>query len=332
MTGQFGFSGKVFFIFTETCRHVQAGTSCDVASIWKAGHYPRDSSHIPTQAPRLGARIASRIDLGDATKLDLDELEELRNTLRRSGEALEVARAPIYIHCAPCACLIQTGLDICDQLPPKGMAKELLKFEIRVDAQLTASCCVAEGRDRVCSIVNSIRSEESAHGDRWPTLSYLHNMDRDWLDQRAYEYEEEMKPQETSDLQHILQYGSQWPSQVAGIIILGERDHLLPAVSKPPFKALKRTPRETQFFELKKDSHEMTYLGSYTPKPPLARKPGVGPQQATASKSPAPPQLPTTSAALQPSSQSSPTSLTVDPRSPKRQKTTSSTTTTAPKS
>ena len=60
---------------------------------------------------------------------------------------------------------------------------------------------------------------------------------------------------------------------VAAVIVLGERDHLVPMLQYPPFQESERTLREKQFFNVKREvvaaigwSWSLKYLGSFTAK------------------------------------------------------------------
>lgn len=264
---------NIFFILTQPCRNSEAGEFCEVAASLQ--DRLKKYSHQAAQVPSLGQRIVSHIDLHQVSSMELDKIEEYRNKARERYESPDLLKSAIYIHCPPCACSIQMALEIC--LEVQGIARDMLDFKVRFDARLTASCCLAEGRERLNAIFNYIRSGETA-ASPFIAPHLLKNVDRDWLDQRVYEYEDEVEPQTTNDLRHILE-GYRSLHSVAGIIILGERDHLLPALNRPPFAALERTPRETQFFKLD-HSAKLSYLGSYSPRPPvLVRRGDAGSQQ-----------------------------------------------------
>jgi hypothetical protein len=104
--------------------------------------------------------------------------------------------------------------------------------------------------------------------------SNIQYIDRDWIDQRLYEQEDEMfqisVPGEGRSLSFAF---GQLPSQkLAAVIILGERDYLVPMLQYSPFQRSERTPRESQFFQVNRENHAtgwrwyLKYGGNFTAK------------------------------------------------------------------
>ena len=81
--------------------------------------------------------------------------------------------------------------------------------------------------------------------------TFLMLIDRDWLEQRLYEYEEEQYRRSSRHPSNILMDildPHEYHTNITGIHILGEADQCVPIMQSPPFPSAARMPRETWSF------------------------------------------------------------------------------------
>ena len=237
-----------------------------------------DPSHLAyeTEPWNLASRLLSRISFSKVG-FDVKKLPELQRDVGIKGKPLIIKKDRVYIYCAPCLCQVWTAFRICNDA--EGLAKTLLQFCVRVDNRLVATCCQASsGAGGLAAIVDQIRSIEmdGKHLESPYQGKNIKHIDRDWIDGILYNQEDELfQPSaigEARSLSFIFDYGS--TEEVAAIIVLGERDHLVPMLQYSPFQKPERTLRENQFFQVMTEdfgaadewSWSLFYLGSFTAK------------------------------------------------------------------
>ena len=203
-------------------------------------------------------RITSTVDLREVGG-------DFSNPFSIDGDELRQAQLPlakIYIYCAPCACLIQAALSICQK------SSSFLEILVRPDDRITASCRPEGiGVDGLVSLLNEIKITEARGGASIRTINCI---DRLWIEQRLFRIEEVYQPQRS---RHISYNNRHIFTEVCGdkkcigIVILGEVNHSRSMMHTPPFPPTARLPRETEIFQMKRRGGiwERKYLGTYTP-------------------------------------------------------------------
>ena len=268
----------VSLVLTAPCRLVSEDLSCDsgLGRIFSGEKYTysTDPSHLAneTQPWDLASRLLSTISYD----FDLDRLPELQRDAELEGKQLAITKKKVFIYCAPCLCQVWTAFRIC--YGAKGSAEVLLRFCVRIDDRLTATCCQASSATaRLAAVVDQIRSIEMDDKHQYPSYqgTNIKYIDRDWIDQRLYDQEDELfhtlAVGEARSLSFIF---NQFPTTyMAAVIVLGERDHFVPMLQYSPFQESNRTLRENQFFLVKRKvvttnewSWSLKYLGSFTAK------------------------------------------------------------------
>jgi hypothetical protein len=215
----------------------------------------------------IGRLIAETVQLADfypyVSSLTMHRYKDL-DELQRA--ALSIAN--FYIHCAPCACLIQTAFSVC-----KDIASTLLRVTIRPDDRLRADCCSQENRaEGISLLVKGIKQQE-ANTKNYRMDGQIKYFDRWWMERRLQELDTEPTSSLSTAEQVFFEYLG--AKKCAGIIILGELDDCLPLMQVRPFPIMARIPRETEIYQMKKmewpfdddeDEFERIFLGTYTPK------------------------------------------------------------------
>ena len=207
---------------------------------------------------------------------DMDRLPELQRDAQIEGKELAIKKGKVYIYCAPCLCQVWTAFRICKGA--SGPEEALLQFCVRIDDRLTATCCRASsGTAGLAAVIDQIRSIEMDGNHLYPlqlgkNIKYI---DRDWIDQRLYDQEDELFQASAFDEGTSLAFIFEkfLAKNVAAVIVLGERDHLVPMLQYSPFQKSERTLRENQFFNVRREvvaaigwSWSLKYLGSFTAK------------------------------------------------------------------
>jgi len=215
----------------------------------------------------LSRRIASHITLEDVSNVDLETLTKLRFGLHQrllgiSETASDVSSdhgdpfhvATIFIYCPPCTCLIDTAVDMCQNMPDP----QLLKCLIRIDDRLPCSCFEQPSALEALSLImKEIREVES--GFPRITASYLRRsragyVDRDFLESRIWELETERAlpiPTTPEDnLERIFQSHRYLDNQ-AGVVILGEHRCLEALMRALAVRLETRLPRENEVYWLR---------------------------------------------------------------------------------
>ena len=264
-------------VLTAPCRLVSEDQSCE-SSLGRLFSYEklcqlRDPSHLAdeTQPWDLGSRLLSAVERGP----DRDRLLELQKDADSEGKTIAYQKDKVYIYCAPCLCQIWTAFRICERA--QGPAEVLFQLCVRIDDRLPATCCqVSSGTAGIEAVVDQIRSIEMDGKHHYPSYhgKNIKYIDRDWIDRRLYDQEDEVFQISAVDEARSLSFiFDQVPVEdLAAVIILGERDHLVPMLQYSPFQTSERTLRESQFFQVKREklddewSWSLKYLGSFTAK------------------------------------------------------------------
>ena len=245
---------------------------------------------VPPGAYQIGSSpghwIAKDIDPQKFTSIDLEKLAETHRTLQvhaiDEGEtALPIESqfsVKLYIYCPPCACQIATALEIC-----RSAGKSLyLDIRIRVDYRQPTSCSLSSSRiDGLASLIDYIKRQESSSDLSEYEKADLKAVDRQWLEQTIYDYEEEVQittPSPANRLSHIVR-PHKGEDSCAAIVILGEADYCIPLMGAPPFPPFKtgRMPQETQLYRsIQGYDHKWHwkrhYMGTYSRRYPLTKK------------------------------------------------------------
>jgi hypothetical protein len=215
----------------------------------------------------LGYRL-----LGNAKIADRDELEVI---VSRRYEYLKACdRFPdheylkaVYVYCAPCACQIQTAINLCRG---KGVS-EFLRFFIRIDERILSSCRrMAQGIELLSSLQDRLEEYPQEY------------IDCPWLEQRIeYLDREEYAPRNanpTSLLAEILSQKLETLLEVEAIIIIGEAQFCAPMLDSPPFPIEPRKTKERDYFEISYSIVSITPLKISWKKNVSALTPGVWPR------------------------------------------------------
>ena len=249
---------------------------------------------IPSRTSYTGSSpgywIAEHIKPQNFTFIDLEKFVENHVALQAHAIA-ELRDLPIenqfsvklYVYCPPCACQVATALNICQSVNKSRH----LDIRIRVDYRQSTSCSMSSSRiDGLVSLIDYIKTEESKSQISENADKRLKAIDRQWLEQIVYDYEEEVQMTTQSpanQLCHIVR-PHQDESLCAAIIILGEADYCIPLMEAPPFPPSKpgRTPQETQLYRMFQTfdstalkphwSWRRHYMGTYSRKEPLKKK------------------------------------------------------------
>ena len=267
-------------VLTAPCRLVSEDLSCE-SSLGQLFSYEvnqlTDPSHLANETHPwdLASRLLSTICIL-GTAMDMDTLPALQRDAQLEGKELPVEKEKVYIYCPPCICQVWTAFRICKGA--KGPEEALLQFCVRIDDRLTATCCRASSNTaKLISITEQIRSIEMDGKHLYPfyqgkNIKYI---DRDWIDQRLYDQEDELfQASAVGEARSLAFIFDQFPKKdVSAVIVLGERDHLVPMLQYPPFQKYEKTLRENQFFQVKRQaattnewSWSLKYLGSFTAK------------------------------------------------------------------
>ena len=264
-------------VLTAPCRLVSEDQSCESSLgrlfSYENSHHITDPSHLANEKKPwdLASRLLSTIGFS-RVGFDLKMLPELQRDAELERRQLAINKDKVYIYCAPCLCQVWTAFRICNGA--QGVANALLRFCVRIDDRLTATCCQAtSGTAGLAAIIDQVRSIE-LDGASYQGTNIKH-IDRDWIDQRLYDQGDELFQAlavgEARSLSFIFDQNSM--NNVAAVIVLGERDHLVPMLQYSPFQKSERTLRENQFFQVKRQasainewSWSLKYLGSYTAK------------------------------------------------------------------
>ena len=266
-------------VLTAPCRWASENLSCEAALgrlfSYVNLNYFEDPSHLANETSPwdLASRLLSTITFSKSG-FDMDKLSELQRDATITG------KDKVYIYCAPCICQIWTAFRICSGAG--GPAKALFQYCVRIDGRLTASFCqVPSGTAGIAAIVEQIRSIEMDETRSYDSLSRtkVGYIDRDWIDKRLYDQEDEIfQISAVGEARSFSFIFDQFKvmEDLAAVIILGERDHLVPMLQSSPFQKSERILRENQFFQVMRKEIDrewrwsLKYLGSFTAKRSLS--------------------------------------------------------------
>ncbi|KAK0516272.1 hypothetical protein JMJ35_000875 [Cladonia borealis] len=274
----------VSLVLTAPCRSVSGDQSCEssLGQLFSYENLPQytDPSHlaIETQPWDLASRLLSTYD-SSRYVTDRDRLLELQREADSEGKTFAFQKDNVYIYCAPCLCQIWTAFRIC--IGAKGPADSLFQLCVRIDDRLRATCCqVSSGAAGLAAVVDQIRSIEMDSKTMYPSFlgKNIKYIDRDWIDQRLYDQEDEVfQIPAVGGARSLSFIFDRLPTKdLAALIVLGERDHLVPMLQYSPFQRSERILRENQFFNVKREEIDgerrwsLKYLGSFTAKRSLS--------------------------------------------------------------
>jgi hypothetical protein len=202
----------------------------------------------------------------------IDERESRRfKALKITGDLPHVRPiSRIYIHCGPCACAIQTALN----LTQGDGVSEYFDFAIRIDERLPTSC---RRSSTALDVLAAIHDAIDGHVvNSWDAKSKsIGFIDCPDLEKRIFTLEQERfeHSESASVLQKILaeEYeGLKSDLPIEAIIFIAEADLSHHSLESPPFSAEARKPRGTDIYAFVRSWTEAgrfwqrKYLGSYT--------------------------------------------------------------------
>ena len=267
----------VSLVLTAPCRSVSQDQRCEstLGRIFTYRHLP-DPSHLAyeTQPWDLGSRLLSHIKPSRSV-YDRDSLLSLQRDADSEGTTAAIQKEKVYIYCAPFLCQIWTAFRICNGAP--GPIETLFQLCVCIDDRLSATCCqVSSCTAGLAAIIDQIRSIEMEGKHLYPShlVKNIRFIDRDWIDQRLDEQADEVFQMPAGGTSRSLSFiFDRLPSKdLAAVIILGERDHLVPMLQYSPFQTSERILRENEFFQVKREnvdnewSWSLKYLGTFTAK------------------------------------------------------------------
>lgn len=278
MTVIWSFSEKTFLVLTDKCLDLEPDSHCESATIGSAISGAKDLSFTCAHAARwnLGRRIHVNVKLSRDLEDAIKERESLRLEVSKIECELPKIRpvSRIYIYCGPCACAIQTALNLTlgnDDI--SGVDQEYFDFAIRIDERLPTSC---RRSSTDIDVLTAIRDSIDGHVvSRWSTDSSrsIGFVDSPELERRIYSLEQErfVHLEPAGVLQKILledhqKLGSDL--EVSAIILIAEADLCHLSLESRPFGSEARKPRETDIFAFKSGwvgdrTWDRRYLGSY---------------------------------------------------------------------
>lgn len=288
---------QFFFVLTEQCRNEGTESPCEQTSL-ASKCFSHKHCFVPSGSISTGSSpgqwIAKELKPQDWTGIDLEESVQADSALRmyaiKDGEfpaRTQQFTIKSYIYCPPCACQLATALHI-------GRATRDFRHMdvcIRVDCCLLTQCSTSSSRiEGIVSLIEYIKEAEREEPFAM-TLGKIEQMrliDRQWLEQLVYNYDEEVQATLPS---HDYQMSSIIHSHIdeslcASIIVLGEADYCIPMLSLPPFPPFKRgiSPKETQLYGFQQHGYarsdslwQRRFLGTYTGrKRPAKNRPQTG--------------------------------------------------------
>jgi len=251
----------VYFVLTGSCQKRYPPTPCNSPNL-------PDSMNLIFGEKHYNAAVNTPV--GSSGNIGIRIID---SAVQGKENRHKYVPTSVYVYCAPCVCLIHTGLAICRETP-----SSTIDFILRPDPRLTSSCHhKAVDLDGLRALVDLYKEEEKNPGSRLNTEQRkdLEYIDRVWIEQAIFEVEDnEGKELLVNDLEHIVE---QHPAnnRCYGIVILGEFDKVTGMMNTPPFPYKTRRPKETEIYHMKKlqptvddkASHwERKFLGTYTAK------------------------------------------------------------------
>lgn len=206
-----------------------------------------------------GYRIHANISLEDVSTLSLEEWKELRTSLQRhslreggSESGSTFHEVTLVIYCPPCTCMIDTAVELCNNIPDLQLIRRL----IRVDDRLPCSCFEQPtALETLQLILDEIRYVEARlHSDYSDILrSRAEYIDRDFLESRVWALETEQSPPLPPTPTEILRQmfsGCRISDNVAGIVVLGENQDLSVLMQALMCVQGARMPQENEIYKL----------------------------------------------------------------------------------
>lgn len=252
-------------------------------------HHFRYQSLLSRQAKSWhpARRIGNWIHLEDITRLGFDDIDRLRlglqqrsfrtaetesSTGERAEDGYPTYLATVFVYCPPCTCLIETAVEVCDNMPDP----QLLRRLIRIDDRLPCSCfdqpVALETQQRI--VENIQRLEASSLSNEEIRRTRAEYVDRDFIEKRVEELEDEVSPriQQTphQNLQRIFESHC-YSDKVAGIVILGEHRSLSSLTQVTSFPKKARMPVENEIYAfwktlLSSDPWRRSRIGTFATK------------------------------------------------------------------
>jgi hypothetical protein len=284
----------MFFVLTEQCRNEGTDSPCDQTNFGPMSFFHKHC-FVPLEAHYSGSSpghwIAKDIDPQKFTSIDLEKCAEFHRALQAHAINRGDVDLPInsqflvklYIYCPPCACQMATAFEVCRSVN----TYPFLDIRVRVDYRQPTSCSLSSRRiDGLASLIDYIKRQESSSKMTESIKAKLKIIDRQWLEQTIYDYDEDVQittPSPANRLSHIVRPHTD-KDLCAAIIILGEADYCIPLMGSAPFPPFKpgRMPQETQLYRSIQGYDSIVpsvnwhwqrhYMGTYSPKKPLTKK------------------------------------------------------------
>lgn len=148
---------------------------------------PTFTSHDRNVRWSLGRRITDSIN--PHLSYEAQQILQVTNyecdALQKLAVESQLPSASVHIYCAPCACAIRTALMIC-----KEQSSDLIRYRVRVDERLFASCCSQEMViDTLSTLLDTIQIIEVGKGNENLEAQLIEYLDRVWIEKRLYEIE-----------------------------------------------------------------------------------------------------------------------------------------------
>jgi hypothetical protein len=168
--------------------------------------------------------------------------------------------ARTFLYCAPCVCLVQTAILVCDRA-----SSTMHEYLIRPDDRLKSSCCLEQDRTAgLRSIYNAVKDNEAkaqAPLDRDIPVGTRY-VDMLWLEERLLrmEYEDE----------HVEFQSQPLGDAISRVVVIGEPAYLRPITQK---MTCSRVPREAEIWQLQIPSNDgpckQRFFGTFTLSRPI---------------------------------------------------------------
>ncbi|KAI4278546.1 MAG: hypothetical protein L6R38_005235 [Xanthoria sp. 2 TBL-2021] len=283
---------QIFFILTAQCRNQETELPCEQTGLGRMS-FDATKSFIRamTQNTRShpGQWIGKLIYPSIFTHMDFGRYEEylMSISMREINEGLDTAPSTgrfsvqVYLYCAPCSCQVASALQVAwslGQFP-------YLDVCVRVDYRLQSSCSIASsGINGIQSIISYIKELENLASLGISQEERLKFIDRQWLEQAVYNYEDETETMSKSPADQVSQIVKDHTHEqtCAALVILGEADYCIPLVGAPPFPPLSlgKVPQETELYQMSQQWGQAAvkrhwtrrYMGTYTAMPPPVKK------------------------------------------------------------
>jgi Prion-inhibition and propagation len=247
---------------TDPCNLSMMGGDCLIQ------HKPTQFSHAAIYDTRysLPSRIDNMLNLKEMLTETIEGIganhstalwDDIFDDYKLTKVIFPLART--FIYCAPCVCLIQTALLVCNRA-----SSAIHEYFIRPDDRLKSSCCLEQDRTTgLRSIYNAVKyneaKAESSLDHKIPAGTRY--IDMLWLEERLHHLEFE-------DEHVVIQ--SQPLREVSRAVIIGESAFLRPITQK---MSCSRIPREAEIWQLEIPSNsdepwKERFFGTFTSRNP----------------------------------------------------------------